>query len=238
MKQRDMEAVKEVMRLRHIALTAVYLASAKDITDAAVAEALKLLRIGKYTISTYDGIADQIIEEYAAGLNQGGTMCVERILTPSGEGFIATTARQFVPWLSDMEVRESAEIIDLIGQSEQAGVYPLKLARQLEEYFADSAHNAVTAARTEAQKIRSDARSEMFKSQGVEYVEYVTAGDEKVRPEHRLRDGKIYRHEDAPWLGEYNCRCVLVPADYKVEKGADVTASQDEYITKEEAERQ
>ena len=75
----------------------------------------------------------------------------------------------------------------------------------------------------------------MFLENGYEYVQYITAGDDRVRPEHEMRNGKIYRHADAPYIGEYNCRCLLAPADYLVRHGAEVTDSQAEFLTKEEA---
>ena len=94
----------------------------------------------------------------------------------------------------------------------------------------------MTAARTEASKIRNDARSASFEESGVQYVEYVTAGDELVRPEHAARNGKIYEHKNSPMMGEINCRCLLTPADYKVNrKGAKVTESDAEYLTGEQA---
>ena len=46
----------------------------------------------------------------------------------------------------------------------------------------------MTAARTEASKIRNDARSASFEESGVRYVEYVTAGDEVGKT--RTRDAE------------------------------------------------
>ena len=115
-------------------------------------------------------------------------------------------------------------------------MHPREIAKDLKTFFEGTRHRAMTAARTEAAKIRNDARSEAMRKNGVRYVQYQTAGDDLVRPEHAMRDGKIYRHEDAPWMGEYNCRCVLSPADYLVEEeNATVTESQAEYLTPEEA---
>lgn len=232
MNKKQEEEIEEVMYLHQIALADILAASAAESVAVSSAEALRLLRRGKYTIAEWEGINDRIIEEYSARLNEGGSMCVDRVLEELPGGKVAiSTRRVFVPWLSDMRKRESAEIITLIAEAEAAGVHPRNIARQLKGYFEGTAHNALTAARTEAQKLRADARSEYFREAGVEYVQYIAAMDERTRPEHAARNGKIYRHSDAPWLGEYNCRCTLAPADYLVNrKGAKVEESQVEIL--------
>ncbi len=92
----------------------------------------------------------------------------------------------------------------------------MDVAKNLKSIFENTRHRAVTAARTEAQKIRSDARFQTFSDQGVKYVEYIAVDDDRTRPEHQARNGKIYPIDKAPYLGEYNCRCTVSPADYKV----------------------
>lgn len=236
MNKKQEEEIEEVMYLHQIALADILAASAAESVAVSSAEALRLLRRGKYTIAEWEGINDRIIDEYSARLDEGGSMCVDRVLEELPNGKVAvSTRRVFVPWLSDMRKRESKEIITLIAEAEAAGVHPRNIAKQLEDKFAGTAHNALTAARTEAQKLRSDARSEYFREAGVEYVQYISADDDRTRPEHAARHGKIYRHRDAPWLGEYNCRCTLVPADYLVNrKGAKVEESQVEILPQED----
>lgn len=232
MNKKQAEDIEEVMYLHQIALAEILAASAAESVAVSSAEALRLLKRGKYTIAEWEGINERIIDEYSARLNEGGSMCVDRVLEELPDGKVAvSTRRVFVPWLSDMRQKESAEIITLIAEAEAAGVHPRNIARQLKDKFDSTAHNALTAARTEAQKLRSDARSEYFREAGVKYVQYIAAMDERTRPEHAARNGKIYRHEDAPWLGEYNCRCTLAPADYLVNrKGAKVEDSQVEIL--------
>ena len=238
MNKKQAEEIEEVMYLHQIALAEILAASAAESIAVSSAEALRLLKRGKYTIAEWEGINERILEEYSARLNEGGSMCVDRVLEDVGGGKVAvSTRRVFVPWLNDMREKESREIIELIRDAEAAGVHPNNIARQLKQYFEGTAHNALTAARTEAQKLRSDARSEYFREAGVRYVQYIAAMDERTRPEHAARNGKIYRHEDAPWLGEYNCRCTLAPADYLVNrKGAKVEESQVEILPQKDIE--
>ena len=232
MNKKQAEEIEGVMYLHQIALAEILSASAAETVAISSAEALRLLKRGKYTIAEWEGLNDRIIDEYSARLNEGGSMCVDRVLEDIGGGRVAvSTRRVFVPWLSDMREKETEDILTLIAEAEADGVHPRNIARQLKGYFEGTAHNALTAARTEAQKLRADARSEYFREAGVEYVQYIAAMDERTRPEHAARNGKIYRHSDAPWLGEYNCRCTLAPADYLVNrKGAKVEDSQVEIL--------
>jgi SPP1 gp7 family putative phage head morphogenesis protein len=228
--------IDRLMRLRQTAMATIFAQAAREMSMVASKEALSGLAKTGYTVASAEGITDKIVADYTRNILNGGTDCIERVLTLQPNGMYKATTRQtFVPWLADMSVRDTSNIITLIGDAEQAGVHPRQIAKELEAYFEGTKHNAMTAARTEASKIRNDARSASFEESGVKYVEYVTAGDELVRPEHAMRNGKIYRHDSSPLVGEFNCRCLLVPADWKVNrKGAKVTQSDAEYLTKEQ----
>ena len=190
----------------------------------------------KFTRQIVAGITKEQVAAYRAQVAKGGTDIIERIVKDLGDGRASvTTRRTFKPWLSDMRTRDQEEILRIIGEGQRDGMHPYQIARELRGYFDGTAHNAVTAARTEAQKIRTDARVATYRETGVRHLEYIAVGDDKTRPEHAARDGKIYPIEKAPWLGEPNCRCTLVDADYKVdEKGARVEKNDAIVITEEE----
>ena len=146
-------------------------------------------------------------------------MCIEPVIKPVAGGKVSVTTRQtFIPWLSDMTERDSTAILQFFADAEAAGIHPRNQADMIREYFIGTRHNADTAARTEAQKLRTDARMASYRESGTKYVQYITAGDELVRPDHAERNGKIYKIKDAPWLGEFNCRCILTAADFAVEE--------------------
>ncbi len=206
------------------------------ITVKATAAYLSESKRTKFTKAVADGITREIVKEYTKNVKKGGTMCVERVLTSTEDGKVRATTRQvFVPWLDDMAKEQQKELISLFGEAERLGIHPHEQAKLIDSYFEGTRHRAVVAARTEAQKLRSDARMQSYQKSGVKYVQYITAGDEKVRPEHAARDGKIYPINKAPWLGEYNCRCILTEADFAVEElGMKVTKSEAEIIPEED----
>lgn len=233
------KAIEEVLADRQEAIAAALIEEAETLVPVAVQSTLGELRrrtADKFTRQIVAGITKEQVAAYRAQVAKGGTDIIERVVTALGDGRVSiTTRRTFKPWLSDMATRDQEEILRIIGEGQRDGMHPHQIARELRGYFDGTAHNAVTAARTEAQKIRTDARVATYLKTGVHYLEYIAVGDDKTRPEHAARDGKIYPIDKAPWLGEPNCRCTLVDADYKVdEKGARVEKNDAIIITEEE----
>ena len=235
------KAIEEVLADRQEAIAAALIEEAETLVPVAVQSTLGELRrmvADKFTRQIVDGITKEQVAAYRAQVAKGGTDIVERIVKDLGDGRVSiTTRRTFKPWLSDMASRDQEEILRIIGEGQRGGMHPRQIARELRGYFDGTEHNAVTAARTEAQKLRTDARVATYLKTGVHYLEYIAVGDERTRPEHAARDGKIYPIDKAPWLGEPNCRCTLIDADYRVEEeGAGVEESDSITLTPEELE--
>ncbi|MFA5407146.1 MAG: minor capsid protein [Bacilli bacterium] len=216
--------IDEVLADRQEAIAAALVEEAEDLIPVAVTSTLgelQRMQRTKYTRQVVDGITKKQVAAYQAQVAKGGTDIIERVLRDNGDGTVsATTRKAFKPWLSDMRTRDQEEILRIIGEGQREGMHPHQIARELRTHFDGTSHNAVTAARTEAQKLRTDARIATYSKTGVRYLEYIAVGDEMTRPEHAARDGKIYPIGEAPWLGEPNCRCTLIDADYKAEEGA------------------
>lgn len=224
------DQIEEILKLRQEAIAAALIEEAESLVPTAVITTyneLAKLQKTRFTKQIVDGITEQQIAAYRAQVERGGTDIVERVVADLGDGRVAvSTQKRFKPWLDDMTARDREEVLRIIGEGQRTGMHPRKIADQLSQYFENTNHNAVTAARTEAQKIRTDARVATYAKTGVGYLEYIAVNDELTRPDHAARDGKIYPIDKAPWLGEPNCRCTLVDADYKVsERGAKVEES-------------
>ena len=233
--------IEEVLADRQEAIAAALIEEAETLVPVAVDSTLGELRrrtADKFTRQIVAGITKEQVAAYRAQVAKGGTDIIERVVTALGDGRVSiTTRRTFKPWLSDMASRDQNEILRIISEGHRDGMHPHQIARELRGYFDGTEHNAVTAARTEAQKIRTDARVATYLKTGVRYLEYIAVGDERTRPDHAARDGKIYPIDKAPWLGEPNCRCTLIDADYRVEEeGAAVEESDSITLTPEELE--
>jgi SPP1 gp7 family putative phage head morphogenesis protein len=112
-----------------------------------------------------------------------------------------------------------AEIIRKGGTSGdfEAAVKQLTTEAGVEEL---SAFNLDTAFNTAAQKAYSLGRYEQMTDpdvmQALPFWQYWTAGDDRVRPEHRVLHMFAARAEDPVWMKIYppngfNCRCAVVP---------------------------
>jgi len=233
--------IEEVLADRQEAIAAALIEEAETLVPVAVDSTLGELRrrtADKFTRQIVAGITEEQVAAYRAQVAKGGTDIIERVVTALGDGRVSiTTRRTFKPWLADMATRDQNEILRIIGEGQRDGMHPRQIARELRTYFEGTAHNATTAARTEAQKLRTDARVATYLKTGVHYLEYIAVDDGKARPDHLARDGKIYPIDKAPWLGEPNCRCTLIDADYRVEEeGAGVEESDSITLTPEELE--
>jgi len=213
--------------------------NAEDIAYMTASTTLKeiaKMRQTEYTKAFADGITDKIVKEYNAGIARGGSVCVEPVYTDLGNGYVrCSTKRRFVPWLDDLSKEQQAEVLRIFIEGERDGVPPLDMAESVKTYFDGTRHRSVTAARTESQKIAQTARIDSYKKSKVKYVQYITAGDEKVRPEHAARNGKVYPISKAPDIGEYQCRCILTEADFYVEEGGAKVEKDDSVIVSKEA---
>ena len=67
------------------------------------------MRQTEYTKAFADGVTDDIVKNYKAGIKRGGSYCVEPIYEDLGNGIVkCSTKRTFIPWLDDFsdEMRE------------------------------------------------------------------------------------------------------------------------------------
>jgi len=88
---------------------------------------------------------------------------------------------------------------DVIGQTVsdaiEASLTPQELTKELKKNLFDMyqlrVNNASTIARTESAVISNGARHTLMDSAGVEYREWLSAHDDKVRDEHAEEDGHI-----------------------------------------------
>ena len=173
--------IEEVLADRPEAIAAALTEEAETLVPVAVQSTLGELRrmvADKFTRQIVAGITKEQVAAYRAQVAKGGTDIVERIVKDLGDGRASvTTRRTFKPWLADMATRDQEEILRIIGEGQRDGMHPYQIARELRGYFDGTEHNAITAARTEAQKIRTDARVATYLKTGVHYLEYIAVGD-------------------------------------------------------------
>jgi SPP1 gp7 family putative phage head morphogenesis protein len=187
-------------------------------TQAHIAGDANAIRLAKLLFSKE--MVQQEALEYMKGYRQllvekGGTMVVninEKTKLPE---------RVFKPWLSESSKEQREKVSDIIrkgiedgkptGAREfKVGGYPDgSIAKDLQDYFTERKSHAAMVARTETARIQSEASLTRYKKAGVR-VEYRTARDSNVRPEHLALEG-VYDADKVPPIGEPNCRCAHIP---------------------------
>jgi SPP1 gp7 family putative phage head morphogenesis protein len=97
----------------------------------------------------------------------------------------------------------------------QTGKLHGDLADELENKFGFAEDRAKLIARDQVGKLYGQVNAARQRELGVRRFQWVTVHDERVRPEHEDRDGKIYSYDDPPdgeLPGEpINCRCYASP---------------------------
>lgn len=136
-----------------------------------------------------------------------------------------------VNWIDERYATAKDDIVKYL-EAYNGSQSPTELANKLNEAFEDRKIKEVLTGnatedlasifkqdidakriiRTETEKIRTAAKMTNMRANNVKYVRYVAVMDDRVRPEHAALDGQIFPIEEAPVLGEPNCRCTYVPA--------------------------
>lgn len=97
----------------------------------------------------------------------------------------------------------------------QVGRLPRDIAEDIVNQFGVTERRAALIARDQVAKFNGNLTQLRQKAVGVTKYIWSSSGDERVRPEHQERDGKIFSWDDPPPGGhpgeDIACRCVALP---------------------------
>lgn len=140
------------------------------------------------------------------------------------------------PWLADYmkaKVEENVSYIttirdEYVAKTEQVilrGVSEGQSVKEMREELVKQSgmaqSKAAFVARDQTGSILGQMTAERHQRASIRAFRWSDSGDNRVRPDHAARHGKIYFYVDDPLLpGEdYNCRCVAEPVDdYELEE--------------------
>lgn len=99
-----------------------------------------------------------------------------------------------------------------VQQSVLAGEGIPEIRKKVKIIVDSAKHSADTIARTETHRAMTQSIKQSYRdSEIVEKVQYITAGDDVVRPSHAALDGHIFDLNNTPSeLEDPNCRCTVV----------------------------
>jgi SPP1 gp7 family putative phage head morphogenesis protein len=108
-----------------------------------------------------------------------------------------------------------ARVSKIVRDGALSGQTQATMSKQLDEVLGVGNRHARLIARDQTAKLNSQLTEVRMRRIGVESYEWSTSHDERVRPEHAARDGKIFRWDSPPPDGHpgeaINCRCVAIP---------------------------
>lgn len=169
-----------------------------------------------YMKQLFSKVGQDTMDDIASGF---ANKAAEKFYTPEEMlKILEQRAEFFIVSMLDTDFDEMKKII-VSALAEGKGVP--EIGRDLRKYFDDmSVARAKTIARTETGRIVSQATQEAYQQSSiVTGKEWMTAGDDKVRDEHRMNDGVIVGTNEAFPNGEHfpgeltiNCRCAIAPA--------------------------
>jgi SPP1 gp7 family putative phage head morphogenesis protein len=139
------------------------------------------------------------------------------------------TLYQDEPWLQDqlkLFSKQNAQLITKMTQEElervsgiverglASGTRFTEIQKEIKESFGISERKARLIARDQTAKLNANLTELRQREIGVEEYVWATALDERVRPSHKLNEGKTFRWDKPPKTGhpgfEINCRCQAI----------------------------
>jgi SPP1 gp7 family putative phage head morphogenesis protein len=101
----------------------------------------------------------------------------------------------------------------IIGDGVQNERTQSQIIGNIQEEVKICENNAIRIARTEVQRAVNIGVKDRYVKEGVEYVKWLAAGDDRVCPQCESLDGKIFEINHAPQPPIHpNCRCTLIAA--------------------------
>lgn len=117
--------------------------------------------------------------------------------------------------LTDLGKTHQRRIAEAVNQAQQQGWSKRRLEREIAERANITRRRARTIANDQVAKLHASAVQFLAESLGGKAYIWVTLGDDRVREEHRLREGRRYSwkhtHSDGHPGEPVNCRCIAQP---------------------------
>lgn len=140
--------------------------------------------------------------------------------TPGMRALVNTWRKSNTKLIRNFLEKEAKKVEDILANS--FGRRYESVAKDIQERLQISSRRADLIARDQSLTLNAQIAREKQEAAGIEEYIWVTAGDEKVRDDHKELDGKRFRFDDPPIVdkrsgerghpGDFiNCRCVQYP---------------------------
>ena len=140
---------------------------------------------------------------------------------------IATIIRENAAYISSLPLEAAQTLVDEVTKAQQAGARPGTVQKMLRTRFPELLRSRVALiSRTETAKASLALTQARCADIGVNFAEWMTSEDARVRPSHKAMDKIIFALDDLPDPevlhgepshghygpgGIFNCRCTIAP---------------------------
>ncbi len=149
--------------------------------------------------------------EDALGIN------VQSIIQDEGlEDILVATTRENVSLIRSIPEEYLKKVEQAVFSGTTQGNTAVSMIKQLQDIGKVTTNRAKLIARDQSSKLNSALNQQRQQNLGVEEYVWRTSGDERVRENHRSKNGKVFRWDDPPKdTGhpgqDVQCRCVAQP---------------------------
>jgi SPP1 gp7 family putative phage head morphogenesis protein len=131
--------------------------------------------------------------------------------------YMRVSVAENVGYITKLHSDYAARIESIVLQGVKNGQKLTDMAQEISHAANISYQRAKFIARDQTGSITGQLTAKRHQDAGFKRFKWSTSHDERVRPEHRGYDGKIYLYTDPP-AGKlpgvpFNCRCVAYPVD-------------------------
>ena len=118
--------------------------------------------------------------------------------------------------LSDFDNTLKLKFIDALEAYVTGQTDTLDVKKIVSSLQVNSQHMGQFFARDQMQRFNKATTLAQFAAAGVTKVRWCTCHDGRVRESHKALDGQVFSINNLPpEIDDYNCRCGLIPAEYK-----------------------
>lgn len=145
----------------------------------------------------------------------GGALEMFRVPPDAEIEYTRHAADRLTRYWGKEQARFAAEVESVLLEGLERGQSSQQMAARLRGRADVSRSRARLIVANELGNASANAQQQSQTDAGITHYTWVTAHDERVRPEHKARDGKIFAWNDPPSDGHpgqaVRCRCVSVP---------------------------
>lgn len=201
-------------------------ASRRDATP--LAEILAVIGALRLRLTAPTSAVARIVDRHGDRMIAASAADAARVLRISPEdnpaavrAWLEAWRRENVNLITSIPANLLDEVLTLVTEAADRGTRNEVLAKQIEKRFGVSRSRARLIARDQIGKANGQLTEIRHREAGVTRYRWSTSQDERVRPDHRRLNGKIFDWTDPPVVnkkgerrhpgGDIQCRCVAVP---------------------------